>query len=284
MKRSRVFVAATVLVVLAVLLALVSTKGFPGNGSMENLASGLSLSPPPGAAQSATFLDQEAGMAGYAQVQWDAATNTNTWNNIKAQLQIIEKEGADYVVGTFALTDYAVRWDPHLYISKDGWVVVYWPRDESPAIFLDMKAGLEQTLPDRVIGTIAAAGGTARPTVSYYDFTHPTANRIVMPSLQTVAGGSAEFSITVPSGVAMLGGGWAFWNGGATSCHNHYRNLLLGGNQIACGDGAGDAVRDVLVPILGSLSATSFPIGTETTFRATGPGTFTTVVMILREN
>lgn len=283
MKRSGVFVAATALAILAILFVFVSTKGFPGNGTMENLASGLSLAPPPVAAQSATFLDQEAGMAGYARVEWDAATNTNTWNNIKAQLLIIEKEGADYVVGTFALTDYTVRWDPHVYISKDGWVVVYWPRDESPAIFLDMKAGLEQTLPDRVIGTIAAAGGAARPTVSYYDFTHPTANRIVMPSLQTVASGSAEFSITIPSGVAMLGGGWAFWSG-ESSCHNHYGILQLGGNRIACGDGTGDALRDVFVPRLGSLSATAFPIGTETTFKATGIGTFTTVVMILREN
>lgn len=292
--RRLTIVAVLTLTVLGLLagLALLDRSTVTDSGS-KSVWEGLALSMRPAlAAPTASFLDTEAGIGGYAQVTWTASTSATVWSNVKAQLQTIEKEGSDYVIGTFALTDYAPRWDPHVYIGKDGWVVVYWPKDETPAILFDIKAGFGKTHVDRAMAAIAAAGGVPKPSVSYYDFAHPTANRIITASLPTTASGEASFSVTLPSGVAMLAAGWVFWSGGGgTSCrseglfsYGYGGTLSVGSTRLACGN-AIEPVRNAVSPEIGILTTASVPVGTETSFRVLqeAGNTYTSIVLVVRE-
>ena len=268
-------------IVIAGLVAFLGLRPFASDGPFSAVSEGLSLSPPPVSAQTSSFLDQEAGIAGYAKVEWDATTNPTTWNNVTRQLQNVEKQGAEYIVGTYALMDYTTRWDPHVFISKDGWVVVYWANDESPGIFLDMKAGLEQALPQRVVASIAAASGANSPSVSYFDFAHPTANRIVLASIRTNAEGNSPFFVTVSSGIRVLRAGWAFW-----ASADSESSLWMGGSFLTRGRGAPDAIRAVRAPIIETLEPTTFPIGSEVMFSVAeehSRGTLMTLVLLVRE-
>jgi len=288
--KGRRILSVTLLVVVAV--ALVSFVGFNTliiDKGIANVLSEISLSPPSVSAATATFLDDEAGIAGYAQVSWDASTNPQTWNNVKSQLQTIEKEGDNYVVGTFALTDYSPRWDPHVYVDKDGWVVAYWPKDESRAIFLDIKAGFGKTHAQRAIAVIAASGGVATPSIGYYDFTNPTANRIVVASLPTTQIGDAQFSVTRPTGIALLAAGWVFRDTQQDSrCFSNSSQFSIGSRRLACASDY-DAIRGIYIPRIGWLSSVDIPVDTETFFEvsegtASGRATYTSVVLVIRES
>jgi hypothetical protein len=250
-----------------------------------NFLGGISLSAPAVSAETANFLESEAGIAGYGKVSWDASTNSTTWNNIKDQLQATEKEGDDYTVGTLAMTDYSTRWDPHVYIDKDGWVVIYWPRNETRSILLDIKAGFGKTMVERAISSIASSGGQASPPINYYDFANPTANRILVASLPVSTAGDPTFSVTIPPGIALLAAGWIFWDDYGTDCR--YNNkLYFGSIELACGYGQ-DAVRNVPIPQIGILAPPQIPVDTETFFRVNqrrDNDTRTSVMLVLREN
>jgi hypothetical protein len=286
MRKRRYLTIAGIMVMAVSLASAFSISTLFNDEGTGNFLGGISLSAPAVSAETANFLESEAGIAGYGKVSWDASTNSTTWNNIKDQLQTTEKEGDDYIVGTLAMTDYSTRWDPHVYIDKDGWVVIYWPRDETRSILLDIKAGFGKTMVERAISSIASSGGQASPPISYYDFANPTANRILVASLPVTTNGDATFSVTIPPGIALLAAGWVFWDTSGVGCHNHYNRLPFGSTQLTCGYPK-DTVRNVSIPKIGSLSPPQIPVNTETFFtvdQRNGTDTRTSIMLVLREN
>ena len=283
MRKRRYFAIAGIMVLAFSLASALSIRTLLNDDGNDSFLGGISLSAPAVSAETANFLEGEAGIAGYGKVSWDAPTNGTTWNNIKDQLQITEIEGDNYVVGTLAVTDYSTRWDPHVYIDKDGWVVVYWPKDETRSILLDIKAGFGKTLVERLILSIASSGGQASPPINYYDFANPTANRILVASLPLSKVGDSTFSVTIPPGIALLAAGWIFWDTYSPGCYNELR---FGSDALACGYG-NDSVRDVQIPKIGSLTPPKIPVDTETFFTVhlgTNVVTRTSVILVLREN
>jgi len=283
MRKRRYLAIAGILVLvfsLASVFGIIKVFNDEGTGSFLG---GISLSAPAVSAETSNFLEGEAGIAGYGKVSWDASTNSTTWNNIKDQLQTTEKDEDNYVVGTLAMTDYSTRWDPHVYIDKDGWIVVYWPKDETRSILLDIKAGFGKTMVERAMSSIASSGGQASPSISYYDFANPTANRIFVASIPVNTNGNATFSVTIPPGIALLAAGWVSWDTYNTGCSNQ---LFFGSTSLACGFEQ-DTVRNVSIPKIGSLAPPQIPVDTETFFtvkHTRGTVTRTSVMLVLREN
>ena len=86
-------------------------------------------------ASASSFLETEAGMAGYTKLDWTIPVE-DVWPDLRRQFRTIEKETEEYIVGTVSMSIYPWPWDPHVYIDKDGWLVVYYSSDRTPAYFI----------------------------------------------------------------------------------------------------------------------------------------------------
>lgn len=281
MARSRIRLASAGLIVAVIAGVLAFVANNRTSDQPDGPASGLSGfigSARPVLAEGSSFLDDEAGITGWARVSWDASSDA-TWNRIKGELATIEKEANDWAIGSYTLLDYPPDWDPHVWVHRDGWVVVYWPRDENPARLVDIKAGPNApTLAATVISTFAAAGGAPTPAVSYYHFQQPGANRFVVAWKQLGSGG-ITFSITVPADVAMLTGGWAVLPcGGNIKYPDRFRK---GSTLLYEGYPGSDPTRGSSIVGLGLMNTVDLPAGEAVAFTVSSSACAVTAVVML---
>lgn len=231
---------------------------------------GIPLIRPGVAYAQAGFLEAEAGMAGYTKMNW-ATSVEQVWPDVRRQFSTVEKETGTYIIGTFRLSDYYTWWDPHVYLGKDGWLVMYYPKTWAPALFIDIKGSDPSTF-QKVAKRIAAAGGASYTPINYYDFEFPQANRIVVASALTKPDQTSMFSVLVPSAIRVFSKTYVFWAGAdGYYCFKNMGKLKLGETILAQGQYY-DSNLGVDYPKLGSLKPGEVVPDVESTFALVGCG------------
>jgi hypothetical protein len=142
----------------------------------------------------AEFLEQEAGPALYMN-----AGHALNLSDARAAYRNIEMETADYIIGSVPLPSFpsSVTEDVHCYVHKDGWIVVYYLKEEPLSKIVSntywVGGELTRTKLDEGMEKMCNTLGITQSGVKKYHFQWPSAN-----DWEMVAGTSA-FNIKVPS-------------------------------------------------------------------------------------
>ena len=189
------------LVVLALLVAfgwVVQTKT---PDKAENI---LSLKAPPfvgvasaaEAASDASFLEQEAGIAAYTE-----AERSIDLSLVRDVFRAIERETAEYIVGSVGIADYSENFDPHVFVHTDGWVVAYYLAADPSSMVIDMRhydGGSMNSMLEDAMEQILSPVGMGTFEATYYDFRHPNATALIL-IVELMAGiGEDSFEVKLP--------------------------------------------------------------------------------------
>src|SRR3989304_3050102 len=118
------------------------------------------------------FPASEAGISAYVKAKASIDLNTS-----KPAFASIERETADYLIGTVAIALHAEEEYPHVYVSTDGWVVAYYPKQRPSSWILpwaDYAGGpVSSSTLSKAAGIVATAVGGTANGLKYYDFRYP---------------------------------------------------------------------------------------------------------------
>lgn len=137
-----------------------------------------------------TFLEKEAGITAY--VNLGRAIDLAA---VKAKFRTVEKETADYIVGSVGLPGYSSSEDVHVFVTKDGWVAAYYGKDEPVSKIVDWKNYSKggSTLPNKLsLGLTQLPLTIPQAALAYYHFAFATANRLYLVA------DSDSFYVTIP--------------------------------------------------------------------------------------
>ncbi len=183
----KVLVISTALVILASSIAMYSLEkggsGLSGGGEkgviplMPPPFTGIAGASPTGSVISqanTSFLEEEAGVCAYTKL-----TPPVNLITAKTAFKAIEYECEDYIIGSVAVSDDESD-DVHVYVSKDGWLVAYYLKEEPfPKILKTMMNFDDNKLKD-ALKKVCDALWVSLPTLNYYDFRYPNANKIMI--------------------------------------------------------------------------------------------------------
>jgi len=157
-----------------------------------------------------TFLDEEAGISLYVNIgqSIDLAV-------AKTVYRTLEKETANYTVGSIALPNLTENEDVHCFVHKDGWIVTYYLKGEPLSKIVDwnlwsggkltknkLQVGLEQ---------MTNALGKVVTDVKYYHFQYPNANKCMIILETLVGSGEDSFNVTTPNDIAVYERSWSHY-------------------------------------------------------------------------
>lgn len=125
------------------------------------------------------FPDDEVGIAAYFN-----AGQTIDLDDVVGLYRVIETQTADYILGSVPVSGYNEQHDVHLYVHTSGWVMVYLRDTVVVARIFDWVAynygAVIPTKFDSVGTDVATTIGIAPPTLTYYHFSYPNANRLML--------------------------------------------------------------------------------------------------------
>jgi len=156
------------------------------------------------------FPMNEAGISTYVNV--GQAINLE---KAKPLFQVLEDATKNYVIGTVKLADHGEDFWPHAYIDKDGWILVYYPKDE-PTSKLFQWVGYQRdvitttTLRDVLFSLGRKLGldvSKIDSDMHYYHFQYPDATKLLIV-VDTISG-SDSFQYTIPAGIAIYDASWS---------------------------------------------------------------------------
>lgn len=165
-----------------------------------------------GSASATTFPVNEAGISAYVHVDQtidleqasDAFTTLDTINDT-------------YVIGTVSIANYGYTSTPSVYVSRNGWIVAYFP-NSYPASHIVQWYGIgdstiSRTTLEDAINTVATAIGTTvtKSNIKYYDFRYPAATEMKMVAKKT-GHGSSVFYQTIPDTFTFYGGSFSHYS------------------------------------------------------------------------
>jgi len=156
------------------------------------------------------FPADEAGISAYVK-----AKDSIDLNQAKSAFVSIERETSNYVIGTVALTYHSEEEYPHVYVSNDGWVVAYYPRDK-PSSWLFPWAyysggSLGSTTLSIALGNVVEAVGGVTNGMNYYDFEHPDASKMMI-ILESATSESNFFTFNIPTTYSMYVADWSHYS------------------------------------------------------------------------
>jgi len=157
-----------------------------------------------------TFLEEEAGMSIYVNIGVSIDLS-----KAKAVYKTIEKETADYIVGSLSLPDLPETDDVHCFVHKDGWIVVYYLKAEPISKIIDWNyysAGkLTKTKLQVGLEKMGLALGAAVTGAKYYNFQYLYADKwmIIIESLD--GSGEDSFNIKIPSEFTIYERSWSHY-------------------------------------------------------------------------
>ena len=183
----KVLVISTVLVILASSIAMYSLENEGSELSGGGEKGVIPLMPPPftgiaGASPTGSvisqantsFLEEEAGVCAYTKL-----TPPVNLTTAKTAFKTIEYECEDYIIGSVAVSGNEYE-DVHVYLSKDGWLVAYYLKEDPfPKILKNLMNFNDNKLKD-AIKKVCDALWVSLPTVNYYDFRYPNANKVMI--------------------------------------------------------------------------------------------------------
>jgi len=183
----------------------------------------ISLQPPPFMAQAAhaqanspaAFLQTEAGMSAY--VKTNEAIRLDL---IKSAFTIIEDQTADYIIGS-------TSYNTHMYIHKDGWIVVYYFAADPINKILDV-SGKTTTKLENVISQTATKGNLTYDTIKFYHFKYPNATK-----MKFITKSNGVFDLTIPANVEVYERGWSVECSANFYCYTSESVFSVNGQVIA---------------------------------------------------
>lgn len=154
-----------------------------------------------------SVIEKEAGLCAYcsagAPIKLSAARNA---------FRTIETETPEYILGSVPVPGYGNNWDAHAYVSRDGWILVYYLKDMPAAGTIDWNTytgkGIGTKL-ENALANLAAAAGAAYYGPTYYDFRYPNATHMMI----IADTGSFDVKLTSSFGYSEL------------SCSGHYTRV-----------------------------------------------------------
>lgn len=161
-----------------------------------------------------SFLEEEAGMTIYVDI-----ARTIDLEVAKTVYRTLEKETANYTVGSIALPDLPESEDVHCFVHKDGWIVVYYLKAEPVGKIIDWAywSGSELTENKLQVGLeqMGNALGASVTGAKYYHFQYPYANKC-MVIIETVIGTAAytedNFNIKIPLEFTVYVRSWSHYS------------------------------------------------------------------------
>jgi len=188
-----------------------------------------------------SFLEEEAGISLYVN-----AGEEIDLSQAKALYKVLEDETDSYLIGTVELSGYGEDWWPHVWIHKDGWIVVYYLKEEPTSKLMHWptylaKGEVTTTTLREALFSIARKLGVDMAKVSsgmhYYHWQYPNATSLLV--VLDTAEITDSFQYTIPSTVTVY----------EASASHYAKGIYEGGwsrtiidNQKLCGGGAGEYV------------------------------------------
>jgi len=228
----------------------------------------------PAFAQSSTsetaFLEEEAGISLYVNIGQpiDLAV-------AKTVYRTIEKETADYIVGSIALPGLSENEDVHCFVNKDGWIVTYYLKEEpiSKIVGWNLWSGGTLTKNKLQVGLerMTNALGALVIDAKYYHFQYPNANKYMLIIETLVGQGEDSFTITIPLELAVYERSWSHYAQCTASYYVYTSYFKIDGSTI-------NSISGVTSPVtqLGTLTVAQLSPDVEHTVSVSNncPGTF----------
>jgi hypothetical protein len=253
--RSR-FPALTLLLFVLALVALSLARLQWGAADRDDDSGGLVLERPSFVALAATdgqgqqavdFLQQEAGISAYIKVD-----QTIDIQKLRASFRVVEQLEDTYLTGQIAIPNLQENLHPHLFVTRDGWIVAYYPRTEPTSKMLALWVSGTDTTPTLSGSTLelaihevlhsAGISPSPLPTIKYYHFQQPAADRLML--IRDDAEREDYFQITIPSSLALFDATWAAYDT-ASRCYDCWGGMKIDGAEIIGGNrgGSGWGIR-----------------------------------------
>ena len=192
---------------------LTGGNGGGGSGIVAGAADMWSLSSPVFAQSGnpdTTFLDEEAGITIYTNV--GQSLNLAT---AKAEYKTIEKETPDYIVGSVSLPNLPEADDVHIFVHKDGWIVVYYLKAEPVSKVIDWNhysAGkLTKTKLQVGLEEMCNALGLTATDLKYYHFQYPYASKWMIIVESQYGSGTDSCRLRIPSEFTVYERSWSHY-------------------------------------------------------------------------
>ena len=152
-----------------------------------------------------SFLEEEAGISLYVN-----AGEEIDLSKAKALYKVLEDETDSYLIGTVELSGYGEDWWPHVWIHRDGWIVVYYPKDEPTSKLMHWhgfqrdQGTITSTTLREALFSIARQLGVDMAKVDagmrYYHWQYPDATRLL---IVVDTGGTDSFRYIIPSAITV---------------------------------------------------------------------------------
>lgn len=198
-KVTKLFLSLFVLGAFALLFTL-----WQGRSERNSRTGGMGISlVKPAFAQEveASFLEQEAGIAAYTSLGQKIDLT-----RAKAAFKTVEKETDTYVVGSISVPGYEKyeKESVHCFVHRDGWVVVYYLKEEPTAKMINWQK-LGNTKLEMGLMEACGAAGVGLPYVRYYHFQYPDATKFMI--LAKVL--SRSFRVMIPGSFIVYERTWS---------------------------------------------------------------------------
>jgi hypothetical protein len=156
------------------------------------------------------FPANEAGISAYVK-----AKTSITLSAAKSSFATIERETPNYIIGTVALSLHKQEECPLVYVSTDGWIVAYYPK-ERPSSWLfpwaDYNGGpISSTTLSKAVGIVASAVGGSSSGLKYYDFRNPGATKMILIA-NSATNQVKYFKVTIPSSYSTYVIDWSHYH------------------------------------------------------------------------
>lgn len=171
----------------------------------------------------ASAIGDEAGISA-----WYQASSPITLASIRSKYRTIERETADYILGSVPLPNYDETEDVHLYIHKDGWLLAYYLAAEPSGKIFDWRAYEDSagatitTKLENTISAILSSLGIPFDKATYYDFRYPNATHLMIIAENNV-NRDENFTINLPSTFSYFERSWFAGHGG---------NIYVNGTEV----------------------------------------------------
>jgi len=154
------------------------------------------------------FPEGDAGISAYVK-----AKSSINLTKVKPVLATIERETPDYIVGTVAMTGHNQYQYPSVYVSSDGWIVAYYPKDRETSWLLPWYyyngGELTTTTLAEVIKTVANQIGGTTVGLKYYDYRYPNATKMMIIIESNDVDLTDYFKVTLPKNFTFYDITWS---------------------------------------------------------------------------
>lgn len=139
-----------------------------------------------------------------------------TLDQVKPAFLSVEYQALDgtYLIGVVDIPIYEAEYDPLVMVTTDGLIVAYYPPEDYAGKMVDVIGKqLDETLLEKAVKLVAAAGGIATPTtINHYDFLNSEATNLLLIAEDKADGNVFTLNLpSLPSGNTYFAKSYAFY-------------------------------------------------------------------------